>query len=44
MGEAAAAAEPIDPAQTDKARAAIETLQAEADTVRGFIQTYLAAA
>ena len=44
MGEAAAAAEPIDPVHTDKARAAIANLQAEADIVRGFIQTYLAAA
>jgi HPt (histidine-containing phosphotransfer) domain-containing protein len=44
MGEAAAAAEPIDPAHADKARAAIATLQHEADNVRGFIQKYLAAA
>lgn len=44
MGEAAAAAEPVDPANTEKARAAIDNLQAEADSVRGFIQTYLAAA
>ena len=44
MGEAAAAAEPVDPANAEKAKAAIETLQAEADTVRGFIQNYLAAA
>jgi HPt (histidine-containing phosphotransfer) domain-containing protein len=44
MGEAAAAAEPIDPANAEKARAAIDNLQAEAQTVRGFIQSYLAAA
>jgi HPt (histidine-containing phosphotransfer) domain-containing protein len=43
MGEAAAAAEPIDPANADKAKAAIRTLQIEADSVRGFIQGYLAA-
>jgi HPt (histidine-containing phosphotransfer) domain-containing protein len=44
MGEAAAAAEPIDPANAEKARAAVDALQAEAETVRGFIQKYLAAA
>ena len=44
MGEAAAAAEPIDPANAEKARAAINNLQAEANVVRGFIQSYLAAA
>jgi HPt (histidine-containing phosphotransfer) domain-containing protein len=44
MGEAAAAAEPVDPANAEKALAAIAYLQAEADIVRGFIQTYLAAA
>ena len=44
MGEAAAAAEPIDPANAEKAKAAIATLQTEADSVRGFIQNYLAAA
>jgi HPt (histidine-containing phosphotransfer) domain-containing protein len=44
MGEAAAAAEPIDPANADKAKAAVATLQTEADQVRGFIQNYLAAA
>ncbi len=43
MGEAAAAAEPVDPANGEKARAAIQTLQGEADTVRAFIQNYLAA-
>ena len=44
MGEAAAAAEPVDPANAEKARAAIDNLQAEAMSVRGFIQSYLAAA
>jgi HPt (histidine-containing phosphotransfer) domain-containing protein len=43
MGEAAAAAEPIDPANTDRARAAIQTLESEAQSVRGFIQNYIAA-
>ena len=43
MGEAAAAAEPVDPANADKARAMIAALEAEAQIVRGFIQTYLAA-
>lgn len=44
MGEAAAAAEPIDPANADKAKAAVVTLQTEANSVRGFIQNYLKAA
>ena len=43
MGEAAAAAEPLDPANTETAAAAIANLQSAADTVRGFIRTYLAA-
>src|ERR1700759_1349921 len=43
MGEAAAAAEPVDPANTKKAKAAIKTLENEAQNVRGFIQNYLAA-
>ena len=43
MGEAAAAAEPVDPANTDKAQAAVQTLENEAQIVRGFIQDYLAA-
>jgi HPt (histidine-containing phosphotransfer) domain-containing protein len=43
MGEAAAVAEPIDPANTDRARAAIQSLESEAHSVRGFIQNYLAA-
>ena len=44
MGEAAAAAEPIDPANAEKAKAAVASLQTEADSVRGFIQNYLSAA
>ena len=43
MGEAAAAAEPVDPANEEKALAAIQVLESEAQTVRGFIQNYLAA-
>jgi HPt (histidine-containing phosphotransfer) domain-containing protein len=43
MGEAAAAAEPVDPANGEKAVAAIKVLEGEAATVRAFIQTYLAA-
>jgi hypothetical protein len=43
MGEAAAAAEPIDPANAERAQAAIQALESEAQTVRGFIQQYLAA-
>ena len=43
MGDAAAAAEPVDPANAEKALAAIQLLESEAQTVRGFIQTYLAA-
>ena len=43
MGDAAAAAEPVDPANTEKAKAAIKTLENEAQNVRGFIQNYLAA-
>ena len=43
MGEAAAAAEPIDPANADRAQAAIQALEIEAEHVRGFIQDYLAA-
>jgi HPt (histidine-containing phosphotransfer) domain-containing protein len=43
MGEAAAAAEPIDPANGEKAVAAIRVLEGEAATVRAFIRTYLAA-
>ena len=43
MGEAAAAAEPVDPANGEKAKAAIQSLQGEAETVRAFIRNYLAA-
>jgi HPt (histidine-containing phosphotransfer) domain-containing protein len=43
MGDAAAAAEPIDPANEEKALAAIQTLDNEAQSVRGFIRNYLAA-
>ena len=37
MGEAAAAAEPVDPANGEKAMAAIKTLEGEAEAVRAFI-------
>jgi HPt (histidine-containing phosphotransfer) domain-containing protein len=43
MGEAAAAAEPVDPANAQKALAAIKALEMEAQNVRGFIANYLAA-
>ena len=43
MGEAAAKAEPVDPANGAEAQAAIQKLEQEAQTVRAFIQTYLAA-
>ena len=43
MGEAAAAAEPVDPANGEKAQQAIKCLEEEAETVRIFIRTYLAA-
>ena len=43
MGEAAAKAEPVDPADDAQARAAIQTLEREAETVHAFIATYLAA-
>jgi HPt (histidine-containing phosphotransfer) domain-containing protein len=43
MGEMAAAAEPVDPANGEKAMEAIKTLEGEAETVRAFIRTYLAA-
>ena len=43
MGEAAAAAEPVDPANGEKAKAAIKQLEDQAASVRAFIQTYLAA-
>jgi HPt (histidine-containing phosphotransfer) domain-containing protein len=43
MGDVAAAAEPVGPANGDKSLAAIKTLEEEAHTVRAFIRTYLAA-
>ena len=43
MGEAAAAAEPVDPANEERAREAIKSLENEALNVRGFIRNYLAA-
>jgi hypothetical protein len=43
MGEAAAKAEPVNPADSAEAEAAIQKLEREAQTVRAFIQTYLAA-
>jgi HPt (histidine-containing phosphotransfer) domain-containing protein len=43
MGEAAAKAEPINPADSAQAEAAIQKLEREAQTVRAFIATYLAA-
>jgi HPt (histidine-containing phosphotransfer) domain-containing protein len=43
MGEAAASAEPVNPADSAEAQAAIQKLEREAQTVRAFIQTYLAA-
>ena len=43
MGEAAARAEPVDPADNAQAQAAIQKLEREAQTVRAFIETYLAA-
>lgn len=43
MGEAAAEAEPIHPADRPDAEAAIKRLEAEAETVRVFISSYLAA-
>ena len=45
VGEAAAAAEPIDPSQSqDRAIQVIETLRVEGEAVQAFIQEYLAAA
>lgn len=43
LGDAAAAAEPVDPANGDQAREAIATLESQAQLVRGFIQQYIAA-
>jgi HPt (histidine-containing phosphotransfer) domain-containing protein len=45
VGEAAAAAEPIDPSQSqDRAIQVIEALRVEGEAVQAFIQEYLAAA
>jgi HPt (histidine-containing phosphotransfer) domain-containing protein len=45
VGEAAAAAEPIDPAQSqDRAIQVIEVLRVEGEAVQAFIEEYLAAA
>ena len=45
MGEAAAAAEPIDPSQSqDRAIQVIENLRLEGEAVQAFIEEYLAAA
>jgi len=44
MGEAAAAAEPVDPVQShDRAMEAIESLRVEGEAVQAFIADYLAA-
>jgi HPt (histidine-containing phosphotransfer) domain-containing protein len=43
MGEAAAKAEPVNPADSAQAQAALQKLEREAETVRAFIATYLAA-
>jgi HPt (histidine-containing phosphotransfer) domain-containing protein len=43
MGEAAAKAEPVNPADSAEAKAAIQKLEHEAQTVRAFINSYLAA-
>ena len=43
MGEAAAKAEPVNPADSGQAQAALQKLEQEAQTVRVFIQQYLAA-
>ncbi len=43
LGDAAAAAEPIDPADSQVASAALATLENKTDQVHVFIQAYLAA-
>ena len=43
LGDAAAAAEPIDPSDTKTAAAALESLQGKTGEVRLFIKAYLAA-
>jgi HPt (histidine-containing phosphotransfer) domain-containing protein len=42
MGEAAAKAEPVNPADSTQAQAALQKLEQEAQTVRAFITQYLA--
>ncbi|HKD47494.1 MAG TPA: Hpt domain-containing protein [Rhizomicrobium sp.] len=43
MGELAARAEPVDPANAPAAKDAIEKLAREAESIRAFIEAYLAA-
>jgi len=43
MGDVAASAEPVDPADASAAKTALQKLENEANTVRAFIETYLAA-
>ncbi len=43
LGDAAAAAEPIDPADSKTATAALQSLEARTDQVHVFIRAYLAA-
>lgn len=43
LGDAAAAAEPIDPADAKTAEAALQSLEGKTDQVRLFIRAYLAA-
>lgn len=43
LGDAAAAAEPIDPNDAKTAAAALQTLESRTDQVRCFIKSYLAA-
>jgi HPt (histidine-containing phosphotransfer) domain-containing protein len=43
MGDVAAHAEPVDPANASAAKAALQKLETEATIVRAFIETYLAA-
>ena len=43
MGDLAARAEPVDPANAPAAKDVLEKLAREADTVRAFIEAYLAA-
>ena len=43
LGDAAAAAEPVDPSDSKTAAAALQSLEAKTDQVHVFIQAYLAA-